>query len=183
MNEALNSHLKEVMNTIEEQIKKEEDLEDKEYDQMADLIPNTEDLSNCLPLMKEKQDYYKEQLSRCDDNIKEWQESKKAWKTYQDRLLTLVGKILTKMNLKSASHDKIKAAITTRKVLEIDNDSILSEFKPMLDLLKNQLPEYVKVTMDIDKTALANYLKTDNSLLINNPEKIHWKDNNSVNLR
>ena len=79
--------------------------------------------------------------------------------------------------------DGVKLATTTRTVIDIDEDWLIGLHQALADTLQQQLPDFIKVTLSIDKNKLSTYLKTDNTLLVNNPEHIHTRDSVSTTIK
>ena len=146
------------------------------------VITTAEELEQCLPAIKEENDAINKGITDCDHRIKTWQESKKAWKERQAVLLEIVENALTRLNLKNASNGKVKASITSRRSLEVVGDDLLKPYQDVVNAIAANLPPYVKITLDIDKTALAAHLKTDDTLLLTMPKSLHYKDSKSVKI-
>ena len=79
--------------------------------------------------------------------------------------------------------DGVKLAISSRTVLEVDEQWLLSQYDKFLDVMQAQLPGYIKVSLSVDKTELNAYIKKDNSLLINYPLQIHTKVTTSTTIK
>lgn len=85
----------------------------------------------------------------------------------------------------AAGANGTKVTITTREILETDNDALLSlstclpEYKALLAAL----PPYVKLSLAVDKTALKTYIKVNTDILLQHPEWVHTKENKSVSLK
>lgn len=149
---------------------------------LRQIIRSTQELTTCLPAIKEEHDIISKGISDCKTRIKTWQEAKKAWEERQSLLMKLVEESLTGLNLKNITDGKIKASMTTRTVLEVTAEEVLKPYKSLVDSLSTNLPPFIKVSLDIDKTALGAYLKSDDTLLLTMPESIHYKDSRSVKI-
>lgn len=149
---------------------------------LSAVIPSSEELQKCLPVVKEENEAIKKGIADCDLRIKSWQESKKMWKQRQNALLELLEKALEQHGIKSSTNGDVKVSVSTRRTLEVVAEDILEPYLSVVDNIASSLPPFVKVSLDIDKTALAAYLKTDDTLLVTKPESIHYKDSTSVRI-
>ena len=160
-------------------------LTDPVRDQLAQTVSDKEKLEAGLPLLLRKATDIKTSIDDCDRNIKTWQESKKLWsgrhKAFMDVLEKIIGNLQLPGNQIKA--DGIKLATSKRSSLEVDEDWLLGQFQAMADVLQQQLPDYVKVSIGIDKNRLAAFLKGDDSMLVNFPDKIHTRTSTSTSIR
>jgi hypothetical protein len=170
---------------FEEQMESSTELTPEAVDRLVSLIPSKELLEGGLAALKEKAEAFKGQIEACDKEIKVHQDLKKAWKARSERFLNLLGKVLDNLNVagKSIKSDGVKLATTTRTVIDIDEDWLIGLHQALADTLQQQLPDFIKVTLSIDKNKLSTYLKTDNALLVNNPEHIHTRDSVSTTIK
>lgn len=180
------------MNTIEDFIDSFESMTEKggnaptdeSIDQLAQGIADEKTLREGLPAIKEKLDDFNACADRCSDSIKELQDTKRFWETRCGLLTKTLGLALDKLCVKSiTSTNGVKLGSSVRTVLEVDTDWLTSQYGNLAAVLQNQLPEYIRVSLSVDKNKLSAYLKGDSTLLTNNPEKIHTKTSKSVTLR
>lgn len=179
------------MNPIENLIDKYEDkvqqtpvLTSEDIESLADIVKEPKTLVEGLPALREKCQDYKERIDKSDNEIKVWQQTKKMWESRNKQLVQILGKMLEKFNVTSVKNvDGTKLGSSTRTVLEVDDEWLIQQYEALAQMLQNQLPEYIKVTLSVDKNKLAAYLKGDNSLLLKNPDKIHTRTSVSVTLK
>ena len=122
-------------------------------------------------------------IDNCDSNIKAWQESKKMWKERNEKLLMILMKAMTKLNLKKFDRNGIKLGVRSTDKFVTDDQAIITLYESQADALRSVLPSYIKVTLSVDKTELKNFLKTDNSMMKKHPELVHTEESVTVNLR
>lgn len=147
------------------------------------LFNSVSELEECLSVIKSEQVRNQIGIEECDSRIKTWQQSKKAWKSRQESLLSSLQETLTSLGVKSVTDGSVKVKLSTTKGLEVINaDEILKPYEKAFETFKSSLPPFIKISMDIDKTLLSAYLKTDNSLLLTMPENVHYKESKSVRI-
>lgn len=179
------SYAQNLIDRFDDKIEEGNELTDTEKRTIASEIPDKEKLQDGLPLLLKKATDMKTSIEDCDIKIKTWQESKKLWngrhKAFMDVLETLVGSL----NLPGATMkaDGIKLSTSSRSSLEVDEDWILTQYEAMAKALQSQLPDYIKVSIALDKTKLSAFLKTDNTMLVQYPDKIHTKTTTSTTIR
>ena len=180
-----NKNINEFIESFEEKIEENSELTDEQKEIIASLIPSKDDLKEGLPILLQKSEDMKGCIDNCDRNIKTWQESKKLWSARCKSYLEVLGKVIGKLGLtgNTIKADGIKLSTSTRTSLEVDEQWLLDQYMPMALALQGQLPAFVKVGLTIDKNKLAAYLKQDDSLLTNNPDKIHTKVSSSTTIK
>lgn len=147
------------------------------------VIRTPEDLQECLSVIKTEQETINKNIEDCDHRVKTWQQSKKAWKARLDNLSGTLMETLDRLNIKGVTDGTVKISMTTKRGLEvIDPEIILLAYENEINALKAVLPSFVKVSVDIDKTKLANHLKQDQTLLLTQPENIHYKESRSLKI-
>lgn len=155
------------------------------YDELSSYIEDTDALTELLPVLKKTYDEFKDKTEQCDKTAKDYADSKNMWKTRSEQIAAFLGHVLERFKLKSYSANGTKVTITTREILETDNDALLSlstclpEYKALLAAL----PPYVKLSLAVDKTALKTYIKVNTDILLQHPEWVHTKENKSVSLK
>lgn len=154
-------------------------------DQIAKAISDKERLAAGLPELLRKATDIKSSIDDCDRNIKTWQESKKLWngryKSFMDVLETVIRNLALPGNQIKANG--VKLATSRRSSLEVDEDWLLGQYTALAAALQQQLPDYVKVSISLDKTRLAAAIKDDDSMLVNYPDKIHTRESTSTSIR
>lgn len=150
---------------------------------IAEVIRTPDELQECLALIKSEQERIQNGIADCDSKIKVWQQSKKAWKARQESLLAALKQTLADLNLKTATDGTVKVTMSSKTGLTVVSpDELLKPYQANLDALRASLPPYIKVSMDLDKTLLASYLKTDDTLLLTQPENLHYEVSSSVRI-
>lgn len=145
------------------------------------IFTSADQLQECLAIIKSEQERIQTGIEDCDVRIKSWQQSKKAWKARQESLLAALQETLTNLGIKSVTDGVVKVNMTSKKGIEVlSPEELLKPYEAELEALKAKLPPYVKLSMDLDKTQLSNYLKQDQTLLMTMPENIHYKESRSV---
>lgn len=171
------------LDTIDTFIEKDGELKEERFPELAAQINSTEDFGECLPEIVKRSLGFKDNADKCDAKSKQFADSKKMWKTRGEQLGALVTYIMQKLNTKSITANGSSAKITSRDVLEVDENSLLTLYTALVDQLQQQLPSFVKVSVSIDKRALSTHMQTDNSLMVNHPEWVHTKESNSLKLK
>lgn len=162
-----------------------ENFTDEDRDNVASVISNKEELKEGLKLFKSKADTYKANTENCDIKIKEWQKNKKTWKERHEKFMTVLGKIMTNLNVPGSAiaNAGVKLSVSSRTALEVDDEWLIGQYQAIIDSCKASLPEYLTVDVKVDKNKLAAFLKKDASLQTNNPEKVHTKISRSITIK
>ena len=152
---------------------------------VAAKLTTRQALEEAMPTLLDRANSYKEKIENCDKNIKTWQNSKKMWQGRSKYFLDTLEKVLTSLNIpgKTLKVNDIKLATTSRTSLEVDEEWLLAMYQTFADALQTQLPEYVKVSLSIDKNKLFSHVKQDNTMLLANPDKIHTKSTTSTSIK
>jgi hypothetical protein len=174
-----------LIDLFDDTIEEKETLDEASCKRIASCIDSRENLENGLPLLLKKAMGIKENVENCDKNIKTWQASKKTWAERSNAFHAILGEVIKSLHLpgNSLKAEGVKLAMSSRTSLEVDEDWLLGQYSPLAGALQKQLPDYLKVTIALDKTKLTQFLKADNSMLINYPEKIHTKTSTSTSIR
>jgi predicted nucleic acid-binding Zn-ribbon protein len=150
---------------------------------ISQVIQTQDELRECLPLIKEEQTKITQGISDCDHRIKSWQETKKAWKSRQENLSDALQDTMTNLGIKTITDGSAKVTMTTKTNLNlVSPDEILKQYEAAVETLRQTLPPYIKLSIDIDKTQLNSYLKQDNTLLLTMPESINYKESKSIKI-
>lgn len=173
------------LDLFEDHIENTPELSKEDQEKIGSTLKTQPELEESLPTIKEKLDTYAEKISLSDKNIKQWQESKKLWTQRQNQLLSVLGLLMEKLHIpgKSLKAGGVKLSTSTKTSLEVDEDWIINQYQALADALQSKLPTYVTVKLSVDKTKLNTHLKTDNSILINNPERVHTKESRSISVK
>lgn len=159
-------------------------ITDEEAEKIASTLPDVKSFTDGLPVLKAMIKQYGDNVEDMDRRVKQWQASKKMWQNRSDGLLCVVGKLLGRFGMpKGVKEGDVKIAVSSRTSLEVDEDWLLGFSMPLVDSLASALPPYVTVKLSIDKNKLARYLKDDDSLLVDNPDKIHTKTTTSTSIK
>lgn len=174
-----------LIDLFDDTIEESSSLDSDACNRICSTVTKTEDLEAGLPLLRKKAEDLKENIDNCDKNIKNWQESKKLWASRSKSFMDVLGALIVSLNIpgNSLKADGVKLATSTRSSIEVDEDWLLGQYTALAAALQSQLPPYIKVKINVDKTELAAFLKTDDSLLVNHPEKIHTKKSCSTSIR
>lgn len=165
-------------------IEDNEQLSAEEQSKVISAVTNRKELEDGLYLILDRAKDYKEKVDNCDINIKNWQASKKMWAGRAKALMETMGALMKKLNLPDTlKADGIKLTTSTRTVLEVDEDWLIGQYAIFADQLRKQLPDYVKVSLTIDKNKLFAYVKGDAKMLMENPEKIHTSVSSSTTIK
>lgn len=179
----MNENTKSLLDYIDQAIEEDNGLTEAKATQLADMLDEPEKLADALPELRKIFDKCTEQASKCDRNQKTWQESKKIWKERSDKIMLLLTMVMKKLNLKTFDRDGCKLALRKSEKLIVDDSNLIALYEAHADALRQVVPSFIKVTLTVDKTELKNYLTTDNSLMISNPELIHTQENLSLTLK
>lgn len=149
------------------------------------IIGSTDELGPALPAFKNKCLAYKELADNCDRSIKEAQAGKKLFTQRAKQFTAILGKLLTRLKVPNESfkYGGIKIATSTRTCLEVDTDWLLAQFDNELKAFEATLPEYISVELSIDKNKLLSFLKTNEDLLLNHPDRVHTKESKSTSIK
>lgn len=164
---------------------KEEFLEMLESGNLDPIVKSTSgQLSEDLPAIREALAEIQQHKDDLDERIKTFQGAKAEW-AERDRLLkAAILESMTGDGVKSVSApDGSTATVSTRNSLTVDDKSLLEDFKEFVETFRVSLPSWVKVTVGIDKTALAAAVKEDASLLAEKPEALHYEETQVVTIK
>ena len=151
--------------------------------QLSQMLDDTDKLADALPEVKKVFDENNDKVETCDRNIKTWQESKKLWKGRNDAILLILEKTMGSLNIKKFEANGAKLALRKSEKYCVDEAALLASYEQIVQVFRARLPSFVKLSLSIDKTELKNFLKVDNSLLVNQPNLVHSEENFSVNLK
>lgn len=177
------SKVQNLINLFDDSVEQDNSLTDESRKKIIAAISTKEELENGLGELLEKAEDMKTSIDECDKNIKSWQDSKKKWATRSKSFMEVLGGLLDTFGVSAVRAGGIKLAVSKRTALEVDEDWLINKYQMMADALQSQLPDYVKVSLAIDKTRLSAFLKTDNSMLVSDPEKIHTKETRSITIK
>ena len=185
MEENKSAKVEAFIDSFEDLIEENNILTPEERSSLEAKITTQEELAGGLVKLKDKADAYKKRTEECAAKIKEWQASKKTWENRQKSLMDTLEGIINKLGFRNntVKADGVKLAISSRTVLEVDEQWLLSQYDKFLDVMQAQLPGYIKVSLSVDKTELNAHIKKDNSLLINYPLQIHTKVATSTTIK
>ena len=180
-----NVNIANLIERFDDTMEETQELTDEKKNLLASTIPSKDDLQEGLPELCAKANSLKANVENCDSNIKVWQESKKMWTARSKAFLEVLGAVLKNLQISGSmmKANGVKLASSSRTSLEVDEGWLLGQYQPMADSLQGAMPDFVKVSLSIDKNKLSAYLKQDNSLLVNNPDKIHTKTSVSTSIK
>ncbi len=162
--------------TLDEIFQQEGGLAPDRYDELESFTATPEKIMNCIPAFKMLAEEFKESIGNCNNQIKTWQDYKRTWQLREEQLLKYSEELLRRSNMKSLKSSEGSITQTSRKVLEINEDALLRPYAELYNAFVGSLPEFVKVSMGIDRIKLANLVKDDNTLLVSQPQDCHWKE-------
>jgi hypothetical protein len=172
-----------LINSFDECIESNPELDANVKESLSKIVTKQDELMEGLPALLEKASGIKSNIDGCDRNIKNWQESKALWTLRSKAFAEVLGKTMEKMGISTLKNGKIKLAVSSRTSLEVDEDWLINLYQNLADVLQAQLPDYIRVKLALDKNKLSAHLKQDNSLILNNPDKIHDKTSKSVSIK
>lgn len=174
-----------LIDKFDEFMEEKDHLEADDKQKIMDVIKTREDLEDSLKELAKKNEDYKQNIDGCDKNIKIWQQSKKMWQIRQSTMLDILKEMMNKLapGQKKLTKDGTKLSVSSRTSLEVNEEWLLQQYQMFADALQTQLPDYIKVSLSIDKTKLFSHVKEDESLLVQNPEMIHTKESFSTTLK
>ena len=174
-----------LIDAFEDNIEEKAELTPEDRTAISGNVTSQDKLEEGLPLLLQKSNDYKQQIENCDRNIKMWQESKKLWQGRSQQFLDLLGFLMDRLHIpgKTLKRDGVKLSTSSRSTIELDEDWLLKQYQALADSFQQQLPDYVRVKLAVDKNKLNAFLKTDNSMLVNNPEMIHTKVSTSTTIK
>ena len=180
-----NKQITDFIEAFDDKIEENVELSDEQKNTIAAVILTKDDLKEGLPALLQKSEDLKGCIDNCDRNIKTWQESKRLWNARSKAFLDVLGRVIKKLGVSgnSIKAEGVKLSTSSRTSLEVDEQWLLDQYSPMADALQGQLPDFVKVSLSLDKNKLAAFLKQDDSLLTNNPDKIHTKVSTSTTIK
>lgn len=152
-------------------------------DSVVGKIGDSKEMGEILPGVKALMDDYKGKADACDQKVKDFQASKKMWKERQEKIAELMLACLRHLGVNEVKNGKLKCAMGSRTVLEVDEGALLMPYMEMAKVWAASVEPYVKVSVSLDKKALNDYVKTNPALLIDRPEVVHSKENFSVTLK
>lgn len=160
-------------------------LTPERYSLVEAYISDDDKLAASLPKIKKLLNDYKANIETCDQRAKTYTENKKLWKTRSEQVMGFLGYILKKLGHKKYEAGDAKAKITVTEVLELDEDSIITPYTTTKEYaqLRAVLPDWVKISFNIDKKALTASMKIDPTYMTQHPERVHFRENKSVSLR
>ena len=174
-----------LLDRFDQYMESEQEYTSTECEKVISGINTADELKEGLPELLSKAKAYEDQVEACEKNKKMWDESKKVWQMRSRLFLGTLEKLIAKLKLPGSSikSEGIKLSTSKRTCLEVDEDWLLDQYQTYIDALKLQLPDYIKVTMSVDKNKLFAHVKTDNQMLINNPDIIHTKETFSTSIK
>lgn len=170
---------------FDDMVEENPELTEEQKQKLTGTFPTQESLENALPTLLEKVKAFDGSTTLSDTQIKDWQKTKKMWAARKATLLDILGRVLKELHIpgQSLKADGIKLSTSTRAALVVDEDWLVQQYQLFADQLQANLPPYVKVSLSVDKTRLNAYLKTDNSLLLQNPDKVYTKTSTSTTIK
>lgn len=178
-------HVENLIERLDDALEESTETAENKKESILSQVSNIDELRDGLELLKDKAEAYKAKIDNCDQNIKMWQGSKKMWQERSKKLLDILGELIERLNIpgKTLRSGGVKLTTSSRTSLEVDEEWLLSKYQMFADALQTQLPEYVKVSISLDKNKLFAYVKANDEMLVNNPDKIHTKVTTSTSIK
>lgn len=165
--------ISEMIERFKDTVETEGALGEERTEELAALITNQETLKSGLPeLLKEKEEYER-LVKNADLKVKDAQMVKRAYENRLNGLKSILCRIAKNLGLKSLKANGVSLQTKTGVSLEVDEEWLLGQYQSQADALQRILPQYVKVKLSLDKAVLKTCLKSDDTLIKDNPEKIH----------
>lgn len=183
--ETLNNIAEILIEKFDDSIEDTNTLDEAKRNDLASIIPSVEALSAGLPALLQKANEITVSISDCDKNIKNWQESKKLWSARLKAFTEVLGTVLEKLKVpgESLKADGIKLRTSKRTCLDVDEEWLVGQYRSIVDAIQKQLPEYIVLSMSVDKTKLMAYVNKDDKMLIEHPDKIHTRVSRSTSIK
>lgn len=174
-----------LIDNFDDIIEEKEILSPEDKTSVISVISTRKELEDGLGLILDKVRDYKEKIDSCDQNIKNWQSSKKMWAGRTKALMDTMSALMQKLNIPNSGLkvDGIKLSTSTRTVLEVDEQWLVAQYEALAEGLQQQLPDYVKVSLSVDKNKLFAHVKEDSTMLVQNPDKIHTNTSSSTTIK
>ena len=80
-------------------------------------------------------------------------------KAYSDNIKAHIKDTMERFGLKSIDGNFCKMYISTRKATEVDEEAVLAPYLKKIEALRAKLPDYVKLEVGVNRTALAEACK------------------------
>lgn len=174
-----------LLDGFEDLVETKTELTVQDREELASQIKTPEDLTSGIVRLRDKANDYKSRAEECAKKIKEWQESKKGWEAKSKNLMDTLQLIMKRLAFPkdTLKADGVKLTVTTKTVLEVDEDWILGQYQALVEEMQHSLPEYIKVSLSVDKTKLFNHVKNDDTMLLSNPMEIHTKESLTTSIK
>ena len=169
---------------FEDRVNSSPELSDRQIEEIGAPIRTDEQLREGLPVILGRHKELSDLIENCNRNIKFWQENKKKYDSRAEQFVKAVTEVVRRLRF-SGTMKATEGQLSTRttSTYEVDEKWILDRYAALGEALQAQLPAYVKVKLSVDKKELNAHLKRDATLLLENPEHIHAKENLSVTLK
>ena len=143
-----------------------EDIALADAQNKAELAAKIDNYGKVLRSLKAKEEAAKNEEKRIKDykqSAQKGQQTLKEWIKFN----------MERMEADRIDGDFTKAYFLNRNDYEIDEEIILSKYQTALEEFRSRLPEYVKVELKVDKTALKQECKKDIGLIPEGVYEIH----------
>ena len=167
-----------LIDNFDDIIEEKEILSPEDKTSVISVISTRKELEDGLGLILDKVRDYKEKIDSCD-------QSKKMWTGRTKALMDTMSALMQKLNIPNSGLkvDGIKLSTSTRTVLEVDEQWLVAQYEALAEGLQQQLPDYVKVSLSVDKNKLFAHVKEDSTMLVQNPDKIHTNTSSSTTIK
>ena len=172
-----------ILENIEAKSQSPEGITESDIEEMALGVNTREELEEILPHLRNESNECKKNIAISDSNIKDGQGAKKFWQSRQQAITSVIGKVLTRLSLGKVSSQGASASTRTTNTLDVNDDELLKKYDQMKAVLETQLPDYVKVSLSIDKTKLTAAIQKNPDILTESKGNIKWVQKISVTLK
>ena len=174
-----------MISMLQSRLQSENGLTTGDYGELSAKLNGKDGFMQVLPQIKESYLECKKNIEDCDRKIKLYTEAKKGWKQQMEQIAGFIIHLLHSYRINKAKCDDAECSISSRTVLDVNDEALLEKFYQgdEYDALRNALPSWVKITLSVDKTALKQFLKADNTLLLESPELVHSTVSESLTIK
>ena len=180
-----NTKIDMLLDRFEENVEQVRELTDEQIQSITSPVQSREELEEGLPSVLERMGEYKRNIEQSAANKKQWDESKKVWEGRSKMLMTVMDSLMTRLKISknTIKANGVKLATSVRTSLEVNEEWLLKQYEAVTDELQARLPDYIKVTLEVDKNKLFAHVKSNPKMLMDNPDEIHTKESRSTTIK
>lgn len=163
------------------------ELEDLLYETGGELTPEIEEMLTATEMaLSAKADGYNTLLRKmkahseaCAEEIRRMQAMKKVAENAQKRVREHILDVMSCNGIRKIEGEFCKMSLSERAGLVIDEAALLFPYEGKVAEWKAELPEFFKLELSIDKTALKNWIKEQGII----PAGVHEETNMTLTIR